>query len=630
MSSQFNLLRQRRFAPFFVTQFLGAFNDNVFKNALVVLLTYQAAQWTTLKVELLANLAAGIFILPFFLFSATAGQLADKYDKAKLARLVKVLEITIMLVAGAGFALHSLAVLLTALFLLGCHSTLFGPVKYALLPQHLHPDELVGGNALVEAGTFVAILIGTLSGGLLAGLSNGTLWITGCGLAVAVGGYFASRGIPPAPAPEPQLRVNPNPFTETWRNIAFARENRTVFLSILGISWFWLYGALFLAQFPAYAKNVLGGSEAVVTLLLATFTLGIGIGSLLCERLSGKQVEIGLVPFGSIGLTLFGLDLAFASPGDLLTPVAQGEAMIGVAALLAQPGSWHVLFDLLLIGLFGGFFIVPLYALVQQRSAVGHRARIIAGNNILNALFMVVGALSAGALLSAGLSIPALFAVAAVANAAVAIYIYKLVPEFLLRFIAWLLVHTIYRLEKRGLEHIPESGPALLVCNHVTYVDALVLMAGSPRPVRFVMDHRIFRWPVLAYVFRHGRAIPIASAKEDPALMERAFAEVASALDAGDLVAIFPEGRLTDNGDMAGFRPGVTRILERNPVPVVPLALQGLWGSVFSRHPGRGLGRFGIGLFPRIALVGAPPLAAAEASPERLQDVVTGLRGARR
>jgi MFS family permease len=317
MSSQFGLLKARRFAPFFATQFLGAFNDNLFKNALIVLLTFQAASWTALAPEVLTNLAAGIFILPFFLFSATAGQLADKYDKAKLARLVKLLEIVIMGVALLGFSMHSLAVLLTALFLLGLHSTLFGPVKYAILPQHLREKELVGGNALVEAGTFVAILIGTLAGGLLAGTAGHPTWVAYAGLVIAVFGYLFSRGIPAAPAPAPELVVSLNPLSETWRNIGFARQNRTVFLSILGISWFWLYGALFLAQFPAYAKNVLGGSEGSVTLLLAVFTIGIGLGSLLCERLSAGHVEIGLVPFGSIGLTLFGIDLAFASPALL-------------------------------------------------------------------------------------------------------------------------------------------------------------------------------------------------------------------------------------------------------------------------------------------------------------------------
>jgi MFS family permease len=425
--SQANLLRQRRFLPLFITQFLGALNDNVFKNALVVLLTFKTIEWTTLSPGILANMAAGIFILPFFFFSATAGQLADKFDKSRIARLVKLLEIVIILLAGAGFAARSLTLLMVALFLLGCHSTLFGPVKYAILPQHLQPRELVGGNALIEAGTFVAILVGTLLGGLLAAVDNGTVWITATSLVIAVAGYGTSRFIPTAPPPDPGLRVQANPLVETWRVIGHARANRTVFLAILGISWFWLYGALFLAQFPAYAKDVLGGNELAVTALLAVFSIGIGAGSLACERMSGGRVELGLVPLGSIGLTLFGLDVAWASP-----------ALPPDGSLLGQWTVWHVLVDLLLLGVFGGFFIVPLYTLMLERSEPSHRARIVAANNILNACFMVTGALGAAALLSAGWSIPALFALGAIGNAVVAAYIYWQAPEFAYRFIAWL------------------------------------------------------------------------------------------------------------------------------------------------------------------------------------------------
>jgi len=623
MSGQFGLLRTRRFAPLFGTQFLGAFNDNLYKNALIVLLTFQSAQWTTLAPELLANLAAGVFILPFFLFSATAGQLADKYDKALIARLTKLLEVAIMGVAAAGFWLHSLPVLMTALFLLGLQATLFGPVKYAILPQHLHPDELVGGNALIEAGTFVAILVGTLAGGLLAGAVAQPMWIAVGGLLVAVLGYLTSRDIPPAPAPDPGLKINLNPITETWHNINFARSNRTVFLSILGISWFWLYGALFLAQFPAYTKNVLGGGEATVTLLLAIFTLGIGLGSLLCERMSGKHVEIGLVPFGSIGLTLFGIDLYFASPVGLV-----GNGTHELLALLSIPAIWRVLFDLMMLGVFGGFFIVPLYALVQIRSAPEQRARIIAANNILNALFMVVGALGAAAALGAGLSIPALFGLAALLNALVAIYIYGLVPEFLLRFMAWMLVKAVYRLRTEGIEHIPTEGPALLAANHVSFADAVVIMGASPRPIRFVMDYRIFQIPVLSFIFRHCGAIPIASAKEDPVMMEKAFAEVSTALQNGELVGIFPEGGITRDGEVQVFRSGISRILAANPVPVVPLALSGLWGSFFSRVDGHAMKTpFRRGLFSSIVLRAGVPLAA-DVTPAQLREQVRALRGA--
>jgi len=621
MSNQSGLLRARRFAPLFVTQFLGALNDNVLKNAMVVLLTFQAASWTTMKPELLANLAAGIFILPFFLFSATAGQLADKYDKAALARLSKLLEVLIVLIAGVGFFVQSLNVLFLSLFLMGLQSTLFGPVKYAILPQHLKSDELVGGNALIESGTFVAILLGTLLGGLLAASAAATVWITAVGLVVAVGGYFASRAIPVAVPPAPTLAINPNPLTETWRNIGFARENRTVFLSIMGISWFWLFGALFLAQFPAYTKDVLGGSETAVTLLLATFTFGIGVGSLLCEKLSARRIELGLVPLGSIGLTLFAFDLAFASPP---TPAAG----VGALALLQFASTWRVLADLVLIGIFGGLFIVPLYALVQQRSNPEHCARVIAANNILNALFMVVGALAAAGMLAAGLTIPMLFAVAAVCNAAVAIFIYGLVPEFLLRFIVWMLIHTVYRLRVRELAEVPQEGPAVIVCNHVSFVDPLVIMAACPRPIRFVMDHHIFRWPVMNFVFRSSKAIPIASAREDAAMMERAFEEVGRALDAGDLVGIFPEGKITGDGKINPFRPGIARILARNPVPVVPMALRGLWGSFFSLKHGPAMTKpFRRRVFSKIELVTGAAVPAAEALPERLQADVTALRG---
>jgi 1-acyl-sn-glycerol-3-phosphate acyltransferase len=619
--NQFQLLGQRRFLPFFVTQFLGAFNDNILKNALVILLSFHAAEWSNLDAGTIVNLCAGIFILPFFLFSATAGQIADRYEKSRLIRFVKLFEILIMGVAAAGFALHSLALLLGALFLMGTHSTLFGPVKYAILPQALAAEELIGGNALVEAGTFVAILVGTILGGVLIAV-YGPPAAALTAFAVALCGYLASRAIPIAPAAAPDLRINWNPFTETWRNIAFSRSQRTVFLSILGISWFWFYGAIFLSQFPGYAKDSLGGNESVVTLMLALFSVGIGLGSLLCERLSGHKVEIGLVPFGAIGLTLFGVDLWLA------TPSAAAATHRDALQLLADPGHWRIFADLVLIGVFGGFYIVPLYALVQERSPVEHRSRIIAGNNILNAAFMVAAALIAIALLHAGLAVAELFLVTALLNAAVAVYIFRLVPEFLMRFIFWGLIHSIYRLDREGMENIPEEGACIVACNHVSFVDALVIAAACPRPIRFIMDHRIFATPILSFVFRTGRAIPIASAKEDPAMLERAYDAVAAALADGDVVGIFPEGRITGDGELGPFRNGIRNIVERTPVAVVPLALSGLWGSYFSRVEGSAMTRpFRRGFFSRIRLRAAAPVPAAEATPERLQATVAELRG---
>ncbi|HEY6895713.1 MAG TPA: MFS transporter [Rhodocyclaceae bacterium] len=433
MSGQFKLLSERRFLPLFATQFLGAFNDNVLKNALVILIAFQGARLTSADPKLMVNACAGIFILPFFLFSATAGQLADKYEKSQLIRFVKVLEIAIMLIAGSGFLLPSLPLLLTGLFLMGIHSTLFGPLKYSILPQHLHEDEMIGGNGLIESGTFLAILLGTILGGSLIGLGDaGPGYAAGACLSIAVLGYLASRSIPLAPAPEPGLRVNWNPLTETWRSLRFAKQNRAVFLSILGISWFWFYGAMFLSQFPSYARDNLGGSESVVTLLLAIFSIGIGLGSLLCEKLSHKHVEPGIVPLGSIGLSLFALDLWYASPAG------GANNHLSVGQFLAQPGSLRILADLVLIGVFGGFYCVPLYTLMQTRSEASHRSRVIAANNIVNALFMVVAALLAMALLAAGCSVPQLFLATALLNALVAAYIYSVTPEYLNRFFAWL------------------------------------------------------------------------------------------------------------------------------------------------------------------------------------------------
>jgi 1-acyl-sn-glycerol-3-phosphate acyltransferase len=624
MSSQFQLMRERRFRPLFFTQFLGAFNDNVFKTALVTLVTFRAGRLTELDPKTLATLLPGLFILPFFLFSATSGQLADKLEKSSIARAVKIFEIAVMSLAAWGFLASSLWQLVTALFLMGLHSTVFGPVKYGYLPQHLRKEELIGGNGLIEMGTFVAILLGEVLGAWLAAMPQGAAATSATVVGVAVLGWWVSRGIPHTAPVDPGLRIGGNFVLETWRNLRFARGNRTVWLSLLGISWFWFYGATLLAQFPVYAKDVLGGDASVFILLLTVFSLGIGAGSLLCERLSGHRVEIGLVPFGAIGLTLFGVDLYFASAA----PAAAGAHFTD---LLRSPAHWRLLADIALLGLFGGFYIVPLYALIQTRSEKSHQSRVIAANNILNALFMVVSALASMLLFAAGLSIPQLFLATALLNAVVAIYIYTLVPEFLLRFLVWLLVHSVYRLEKSGLERIPESGPAVIVCNHVSYVDALVITAGCPRPIRFVMDHRIFRVPVLAFFFREGRAIPIAPAKEDPALLDRAFGDVEKALAAGELIGIFPEGRITETGDMNPFRPGIARILARSPVPVVPLALRGLWGSFFSRKGGPAMSDpLRLVPFRKIALVAGDTVAPADATPEQLQLRVGALRGDRK
>ena len=624
--SQFALLRERRFGPFFWTQFLGAGNDNVFKFAFTILVTFHAAQFGGGDPRTAAFLIGAIFIAPFLLFSATAGQLADKFEKSLIIRMVKNLEIAIMLVAAAGFVMHAVMLLYVATFLMGLHSTLFGPVKYAYLPQHLHDAELVGGNGLVEMGTFVAILLGTMAGGVLVSIpGNGPIYVAVVCVVIAVVGRIASAYVPTSPPSDAALAISLNPLSETWRNLRLARGNRAVFLSMLGISWLWFFGATILTSFSPFAKDVLGGNENVVTLLLAVFSLGIGAGSLLCERLSGHKVEIGLVPFGSIGMSVFALDLYAA------THASQPQALAGVGEFLMHATSWRVLADLFLLAMFAGFYSVPLYALIQTRCEPSHRARIIAANNIINAFFMIGSSLLAGLLLSNGFSIPQLFLVTAILNAAVAVYIYTLVPEFLMRFLCWMLIHTVYRLRKEGVANFPETGPALLTCNHVSFVDALIITAACPRPIRFVMDHNIFRIPLMSFVFRTGRAIPIASAKEDPQLLERAYDTVAQALKDGDLVCIFPEGRITDNGELYPFKGGIARIVERTPVPVVPMALSGLWGSFFSRKDGPAMTRpLRRGLFSPITIKVAPEWAPQTVSADALRDATALLRGERR
>jgi 1-acyl-sn-glycerol-3-phosphate acyltransferase len=623
MSSQSALFGQRRFAPFFWTQFLGAANDNIFKFSFTMLVTFKASEWGAVDPKTAAFLIGAIFIAPFILFSATSGQLADKYEKGRLMRLVKSLEIIIMLIAGVGFYFKLAPVLYFCVLLMGLHSTLFGPVKFAYLPQHLKEHELTGGNGLVEMGTFVAILAGTILGGsLISSGSSGPSLVAGVCFVVAAAGRIAAGFIPQSLPPEPNMKINWNPFTETWRNLVLAKKNRTVFLSLLGISWLWFVGAIFLTSFSTFAKDTLGGTESVVTVLLATFSIGIALGSVLCEKFSGHRVEIGLVPFGSIGITLFGIDLYFASRG---LPV---QTNMGVAQLFSGTQYWRVLIDLFGLAMFAGFYSVPLYALIQSRTEESHRARIIGANNILNALFMIAASLLAGAVLSAKYTIVQLFLLTAILNGFVAIYIYTLVPEFLMRFVTWIMLHTVYRVKATGLEKIPAEGACLVVCNHVSFADAVIIGGMVPRPIRFVMDHRIFKIPVLSFVFRTAKAIPIAPLKEDPKMLERAYDEVARALEAGDIVCIFPEGGITNDGEIQTFKNGVQRILERTPVPVVPLAIQGLWGSFFSRKGSKAMSQpFRRGLLNKVGLVVGEPIPATQAQPAALQARVLALRG---
>lgn len=440
--NQFSLLKHNRFLPIFCTQFLGALNDNVFKNAIVILIAFSLADKMGVNGSILVIIAAGIFILPFFLFSATAGQLADKYEKSMLIRRVKIAEIIIMCMASVGFYFMSVPILLTVLFFMGTQSTLFGPLKYSILPQHLLEDELLGGNGMIQMGTYMAILLGTIVGGVLIsmnsneGWANGGLYVSIVIVFLATAGWVASRSIPEAAAPEPMLRINWNFITETCRIIKYSREDRTVFWSIIGISWFWFYGATFLSLVPTYTRDVLSADERIATLMLTAFSIGIGTGSLLCEKLSHKQINLGLVPIGAIGLTIFAADLSLISLPDI--KLSEGNMILTADMFLQYFSHWHVLIDLSMIGLSGGLYMVPMYALVQKRSNPCHRSRIIAANNIINAIFMVISAVLMILLISAGIEIPEIFFIVAVLNLMVMVMISRKESEFINQFIKYI------------------------------------------------------------------------------------------------------------------------------------------------------------------------------------------------
>lgn len=618
------IISSRRFLPFFLTQALGAFNDNVFKNSLMLLLAFTAASALPWSTDVTMNLAAGLFILPFLLFSATAGTLADSMCKTRLIRLLKLTEIVLMLGAAVAFYFEQYLILLGVLFLMGTQSAFFGPAKYAILPQLLNDKELLAGNAWVEMGTFIAILLGTVVGGLLVGVPHALLWVGGLIILFALLGYLASRAIPQVGQVANAERFTFAPFKQTLHTVKISYANRTLYLAIMAISWFWFLGASYLTQFPNFTKTVLAGDNTVVTALLVAFSVGVGLGSMLCERLSGNQVELGLVPLGSIGLTVFGCSLYFSAPTDVPTQLQT------FSMFLHTGYGWAVLFNLTLIGVSGGLFIVPLYALLQKRAEPAQRARMIAANNIFNALFMVVSAIAGIVFLAVlGLSIVQYFLILAIMNAVVALYVYSQVPEFALRFVIYLLSHTLYRVRSRGLDNIPQEGAAVLVANHVSYVDAMLIAGAVRRPVRFVMEKAIYDMPVANWLFRAARTIPICSKQKNEQVYEAAFTAIKRELAEGNLVCIFPEGRLTKTGEIDSFRPGIERIISESPVPVVPMALQGLWGSFFSHH-GKGAFKLKGRWWSKVQLIAAEAMPASAVSAAELELKVRALRGDKR
>ncbi|WGS59926.1 MFS transporter [Vibrio lentus] len=617
--SQSSLLTQKRFLPYFITQFLGAFNDNIFKNVLLLFVAFASVDTLPISSNLFINLAAGLFILPFFLFSALAGVLADKYEKSWFIRKVKLLEVVIMSLGAIGFIYESYAILLLLLFLMGTQSAFFGPVKYALLPQQLESKELVSGNALVETGTFLAILIGTLGAGIIASEENSKLIAAVCIVTFAVLGYLASYFIPEAPSNAPDLKVKWQPITLTRQTLAIAKKDRPTFQALMAISWFWFLGATYLTQFPNFTKVYLNGTESAVAFLLALFSVGIAIGSLACDKLSNHRIEIGIVPMGSLGISIFGFLMAVSIP-EALPDFDSFKSFVSYSEL------WPLFAYLLLLGMSGGIFIVPLYSLMQFRAKPTERAQVIAGLNIYNSLFMVGSAVLGIVFLSVlQLSIPQLFALLAVFNTLVMFALFYQVPIYAFRFFTWVVTHTMYRVKHKNLHNLPEKGGALIVCNHVSYMDALLLSAVCPRLIRFVMEEDYAKLPPLRRFLKRAGVIPISATNRSS--IRNAFKEVELALHEGHIVCIFPEGKLTSDGEVAEFMRGMELIIRRSPVPVIPMALKGLWGSYFSRFKGSACKGLPNRFWTKIEIEAGRPILPKDTSCETLRQSVAELRG---
>ncbi len=591
IQNQFQLFRTPRFLPLFITQFLGAFNDNVFKNALVILITYVAAEKAELNSQLMVTAAAGVFILPFFLFSATAGQLADKHEKVSLIRIIKFIEILLMAGAVYGFYSQSTSFLLVILFLMGAQSTFFGPIKYGILPEKLKEDELISGNALIEAGTFVAILVGTIIGGLLILSSFGVGLVSFLVIFVAIGGWVSSFFIPTGLAADPSLKVDHNIFRETWKIVNYTRNHRDVFLSILGISWFWLVGATFLAQFPTYGKEIIGGNEQVVTLFLTVFTVGIGIGSLLCNKLLRGEIVATYVPLGILGMTLFTVDLYFASKYTFTS--APGE-LIGVFSFLSHLTSWRILGDLFLISICSGIYIVPLYAIMQARTELSHRSRTVASNNILNALFMVVSAIGTSIMFIMNYSVTQVFLTVAFLNGFVAIYICRLLPTALIKTIFQWIFKTFYKVEIKGWENYKkvEKDKLVIVANHLSFLDPPLIASFISETLVFAVNTQIARNKWLKPFLRMAETFAL-----DPTnpLATRTLIEK---IRDGKKVVIFPEGRITVTGSLMKVYEGPGMVADKSGAKILPIRIDGAQYSPFSRMKGK----VRIRLFPKVTI----------------------------
>ncbi|MFM2344543.1 MAG: hypothetical protein RLZZ210_1154 [Pseudomonadota bacterium] len=629
------LLFCKEFSPFFLGQFLGALNDNIFRIGFSTIITYYASVLGILNNPSYAYILSGLFILPFLTLSNICGQISDKFPKNKVIVWVKQFEIAIMLLAIIGFWQHSFYILLFCIFLLGVHSTLLGPVKYSYLPEHFAKHELIEPNALVEMSTFIAILLGSILGTGLAKYSYDIQFIPLigiCCLVLSVLGFICAKYVKGKPASDESLNIKFSIFS--LENIKIVYKSKVLWLSTLAISWLWFVGVIFLNSFFAYTKDIIHGNETILTILLAIFSIGIGIGSMLCERLSKRYIEWGLVPIGAIGMSIFMCDLYFAT--NSITEAYQLKArnsldinhLIGLSEFLQSPKNWRVLFDFLAISFFSGIFSVPLYATMQAYSPEKYRSRVIAVNNIMNSLFMIISSLLGGLWLSyLGFSLKSLYLFLAGLNFLVVIYIIHTIPTFFLRCIMWVTTHFFYRVDIKGLESIPLEKPAVLACNHVSFMDAIIIGGVVKRPIRFVMDANIANTSLAKYIFKLADVIPISSGFENKEVLIKAYDKIEEALKNNELVCIFPEGGITRDGEINKLKSGILKIINRTPVDTIPIAISGMWGSFFSRVEGKACVKpFRRGTFNKIGFSVGDTISPANLNLDDLQSKIVELR----
>ncbi|MGB5589400.1 MAG: MFS transporter [Gammaproteobacteria bacterium] len=616
--SQFALLAQRRFLPLWLCRLANSLNSELLRMGAIFLIGATAA--ASLGNNSLRREIAIWFVLPALLAAPLGGQLADRFDRRTLIWITQLTGLLTAAVGSYAMLTNNHSALLAAVALAGFQVSIFGPTAGALVRQHLGPHELMAGSGLLVAAQQLAVVVGLPAVLLAASSFEGDAAVIGSVLVLSgLLGALAGACVPESSPPQPGFALAWNPLAAIRGTLLVVLKDRNLFLAVLGVSWFWFTSLVYLIFLPDFGVEVLGVNPAQSPVLILLPVAGVLIGSLLCRPASGQRVELGLVPLGALGMTVGGVAFYFSAPDAATSSFTLWE-------LLEQNAFRWLAADMLLFGIAAGLFVVPLNAYILETAPGGKLGRVLGGTYFYNLLFISLVIGGADWLLAEGLSVHGLILLVTLMHAGVSLYIFLLLPEFLLRLVMWVLVHTIYRVDASGLEKVPPQGPAIIVCNHITYMDALIIGARVRRPIRFVMHKYIFEIPLLSTFFRLAKAIPIVSAKKDPEGLAAAMDQVANELSAGRLVAIFPEGRLTTDGEMGIFRSGIERMVERNPVPVVPMALQGLWGSFFSNDGGPPLTHRPRLNWSRIGLRVGDPVPAESVSAADLQQRVLDLR----